>query len=172
LAHWPERESLTGVALSLFELHTCLPSFSHLLYLDFPSPHTLVPAVAATRSHYPHICTFRSIIFRQILLCPPYLIMARRDSTKTNPSKQTLNTTRMLPGTQHRAQICGTQYVQPLATEIVVDQEQSLELVRTVISAAVSTTCHFIGIFLLIWVHQISNITWIRYRASILDLSR
>jgi hypothetical protein len=145
----PGKGTTHGVALSLFELHTYLPSFSHLLYLDFPSPHTFVPAVAATRSHYPHICTFRSIIFRQILLYPPYLIMARRDSTKTNPSKQTLNITQMPPRTQHRAQICGTQYAQLLATEIVVDQEQSLELVRTVISAAVSTICYFIGIFLL-----------------------
>jgi len=33
-----------------------------------------------------------------------------------------------------------TKYAQPLASEIVVDQDQSFELVRTVISAAVSVS--------------------------------
>lgn len=36
-----------------------------------------------------------------------------------------------------------SQYAQPLASEIVVDQEQSLELVKTVISAAVRSVLSY-----------------------------
>jgi hypothetical protein len=63
--------------------------------------------------------------------------MVRNNATKAKPSAQRLNTDRIPPVTPRRAPAYKIQYAQPLASEIVVDQEQSLELVRTVISAAV-----------------------------------
>jgi hypothetical protein len=60
--------------------------------------------------------------------------MARNIKKRTQKPKADKN----LPGTPRLAPPSSTsQYAQPLASEIVVDQEQSLELVKTVISAAV-----------------------------------
>jgi hypothetical protein len=63
--------------------------------------------------------------------------MARNSATRVQSSTQKLSGTRIQPSTPQRAPSYSVQYAQPLATEIVVDQQQSLELVRTVISAAV-----------------------------------
>lgn len=65
------------------------------------------------------------------------LVMEKNSTIKPNPSVQKLNADRIQPSTPRRMPAYGTQYALPLATEIVVDQEQSLELVRTVITAAV-----------------------------------
>lgn len=64
--------------------------------------------------------------------------MAWDSTTKTKLNVQMLNGKRMPLCTPYRAPVYSTQYAQSLATEIMVDQEQSLELVKTVISAAVS----------------------------------
>ncbi|KIN04926.1 hypothetical protein OIDMADRAFT_177279 [Oidiodendron maius Zn] len=81
-------------------------------------------------------------------------------TTKTKLNVQMLNGKRMPLCTPYRTPAYSTQYAQSLATEIMVDQEQSLELVKTVISAA------------------ISNITWIRdvfpnecYESRVYDFS-
>jgi hypothetical protein len=67
-------------------------------------------------------------------------MMARNNVIKAPPSAQVFKIGRIPPNTPRRGLAYGTEYAQPLATEIVVCQEQSLELVKTVISAAVNIT--------------------------------